>query len=159
MSLVWPSEMGSWTWNGVSLIWAGGTPQNLEQMWTGPTLEQENHQQPGTDGLLPRDGFDGELQVSVDFHLSGLVLPNGDPAPNIGHGIAANYAELLARVGSPKTWPTRKGVETTVLRADGVTIGGLAQGTVSALGARLGSVGTATVSVTIPAGALEVTGS
>lgn len=159
MSLAWPTDMGSWTWNGNDMVWAGGTPMTLEGLWARAEAEFFNHPQPGVDGELPRDGFLGPLVVPVDYQLSGLVLPNGDPAPSIGYGIDANYASLLERVGEPATWPTRSGVTTTVVTPQGVERTGLAQGTVSPLGVRQGSVAACVVTVTVPAGMLEVVGS
>ena len=152
MSLVWPSEMGDWEWNEEPMIWPGGQPLNLEGLWAPQDIEFVNHPQPGVDGLLPRDAVLGELRADIDYLLSGLVLPDGSPAENVGAGIAANYAHLIEVVGSPATWPTRKGVTTTLQRSDGTTLEGLAQGKVSKLGARQGAHGTATVSVVAPQG-------
>lgn len=159
MTLFWPPEMGSWVWNGVSMIWPGGTPMNLEVLWARAEAELANHAQPGVDGLLERDSYRGQLVAPVDYLLSALVLPDGSPATNPGYAIDANYAELLDRVGEPATWPTRGGVDTAVVTPSGVSRTGRAQGVVSPLGARVGSVGTAVVTVTIPSGMLDVTGS
>lgn len=156
--LAWPDEMGSWIWDGESLIWPGGTPENMEQSWGAVEIETDNHEMPEVHGKLIREAFVVEKVVSVDFRLSGLWLPNGDPAPNVGWGIAANYAHLQDVIGSPLTW-TGPGVTTTVERADGVTIGGTVQGSVGPLGERRGPVNFVTVTVTVPDGALFATGS
>lgn len=155
MTLPWPTEMGTWTWNGQSLIWPGAQPQNLEQLWSGAQTQSDNLDMPEVDGRLPRDVLVVEQEITIRYLLSALRMPNGDPAPNPAAGIAANYAQLTTRVGGPSTWPTRKGVQTSVLRSDGVTLTGLAQGYVSRLGDREGSACRCAVVVTIPGGALQ----
>lgn len=157
MTLPWPTEMGTWTWNGQSLIWPGAQPLDLEQLWSSAETESDNLEMPEVDGRLPRDVLVVEQEITVHYLLSGLRLPNGNTASNPAQGIAANYAQLVARVGKPSTWPTRKGVQTSVLRADGVTVSGLAQGYVTRLGDREGSACRCAVVVTIPAGELVVT--
>lgn len=157
--LIWPPQMGSFVWGGQSLIWPGAQPLNIERLWVSAPIETNNLQQPGIGGRLPRDVLLEQLEVQIDYHLSGLVLPDGSPAPNVAWGIEANRSELVARVGTPSTWPTPRGVTASVLKADGVTISGLVQGAVSGLGERQGSVGTCVLSVTIPDGMLYSQGS
>lgn len=155
MTLYWPAEMGDWLWDGESMIWPGGAPDDLEQLWSAAPIDGENLLMPEGHGRLPRDWFIEEQQLDVRYLLSGLVLPDGEPASNPAEGIAANYAHLVDIVGSPLTW-TGSTVETIVTRSDGATLTGDVQGFVSRLGAREGSVCRCSVTVVIPAGALAV---
>lgn len=157
--LWWPAELGGWNIGAESMIWAGGKPLDVQKLWGAAPLEWDNHRHPEVDGRLPMDPFGEEAVHEIRFHLSGLWLPNGDPAPSTARGFQANYAELVRKVGNRTTWggPT---AASTLSMPDGSTRSAQIQAFVHPPGTdRLGTLMAAAVTVIIPAGQFEPAGS
>lgn len=158
MRLLWPDEMGGIKFDGVSGVWDGGHPLNLEQAWSAAPLEFENHRHPGVDGSLPRRVMVGEGSFVLNYHLSCLCDPDGDPVANPALGAELNYEHLRDIVGTPSTWPGRT-FTLRVQRPSGLWVVGEVQASVSELGVRQGSVVSCSVQVVVPAGELVLEGS
>lgn len=102
--LVWPSEMGTWTINSLSMIWAGAKPLNLELLWSAAPWEDENLEMPGVAGSLPRDPVAVQQVHVLRYALSGLVMADGSVAADPLAGFRSNYGQLQTRAGTPATW-------------------------------------------------------
>ena len=146
---------GAWMVASESMVSTAFVPVDMQQLWSPAPLSVMNVSLYGEDGDLARDPSEEAVTYQIRYLIHGGATPEGVAHPSWGHGLAANYAELVDRVGKPSTWagPT---VATTVTRPDGVVLGGPIQLFVSPMTAESGPVARCVVTVTIPRGELPV---
>lgn len=152
----WPAEMGAWTLDAQSMIWAGGQPVNLEVLYGAAPIGWENLEMPGVGGKLPRDPWVTEAEYEIEYDLDGLVLSDGSPASTTMAGFHSNYTKLRTLVGTPSTW-TGSGRTSVITPQGGAARTAVVQAFVSPWNTTArkagGLVMPVTVTVVVPSGA------
>lgn len=143
----------AWDVDGEAMITSAFAPEDLQQLWAPAPLSFANVDLYGEPGELARTPTENAVTYQVRYRIHGAADWTGTPYPSFGHGLAANYAELVRRVGTPTTWGAET-VDTTVTRPDGVDLEGPIQVFVTPMSAESGPLARCVVTVTIPRGCL-----